>query len=526
MKLIGKAIALGFAVATASVVACSTGPHQSTGSNVPPATTDDGTGSVGLQYTLPGGEHLSTVTYTLSNGVNSYNGTINVAGSSSISFVVGGVASGGGYSITLSAISDDGTVTCTGSAGPFSVADRATTTVNVALICTNNTATDAGSVLVNTTTSNCPIWNTIVANPSLALTTAPGNTATLSAAAQAPNPGAITFTWTVVSGTGTISNNVTAVQAGDAGATDTATFTCPATGEVDTIQLVVSDGPVPDGGACPTADTTGSVQVTCGTAPCLNPTVGTGVEANPNTATGTCPAGSVNSGTLKDANGNFCCSLPACQGVGTGVEATPDTAAGTCPAGSTNTLKDPAGNFCCAPIQPCTAAGQTGCVQCQGNSNGVCSATEALLVAQDVKKGLATAAGPDPASSCYSCLLNGGCLDDTTFMDTGHECGDLPAAQQSACSGVISCILGSSCASAAVSTCYCGTAPVGGSCQGNPAAGPINGACDTQIAAGLGFPVTDGTDNTKNLTDTTRPAGMADQIFQCAHSNNCAACLQ
>ena len=45
-------------------------------------------------------------------------------------------------------------------------------------------------------------------------------------------------------------------------------------------------------------------------------------------------------------------------------------------------------------LVPCTTAGQTGCVQCQGNSNNLCSPTEALIVQQDIKKGLATAAGP------------------------------------------------------------------------------------------------------------------------------------
>jgi hypothetical protein len=42
---------------------------------------------------------------------------------------------------------------------------------------------------------------------------------------------------------------------------------------------------------------------------------------------------------------------------------------------------------------------------------------------------------------------------------------------------------------------------------------------------GLGFPVTDGTDITKDLTDSTRPAGRAMQILQCAQSNNCTSCF-
>jgi hypothetical protein len=151
---------------------------------------------------------------------------------------------------------------------------------------------------------------------------------------------------------------------------------------------------------------------------------------------------------------------------------------------------------------------------CAPNNGGLgCTATEQLFV------------NHDPTGACYKCLITGGCLDDTLFMDVNHECGDLPAAEQANCVSVVNCILGSSCAKSAVSTCYCGTAGVATACQGNPAPGPINGACASQIAAGLGFPVTDGTDNTKQLTNPALAAGMADQIFQCALSNMCTTCL-
>jgi hypothetical protein len=195
-------------------------------------------------------------------------------------------------------------------------------------------------------------------------------------------------------------------------------------------------------------------------------------------------------------------------------------------------------------LLPCTVAGQTDCVQCQGNATNLCSPTEAAFVQHDIDTHVATTAGPDPDNpnfpsmgSCYACLLAGGCIDDTTFSDVGHECEDdsppfsfLAGTTTAECQAVLSCILGSgngisSCASAAVSGCYCGTAAVSTACQGDPAAGPINGACATEIATGLDFPVSDGTDNTKNLTDITKGAGRATQVFQCAQSNSCAACL-
>jgi hypothetical protein len=519
------------------------------------ASVQDATGTVGAQLTLPGGEQLSVVSYTLTNGANTYTGTVDVSSQSSASFVVAGVASGAGYVLKVTGVSDDRAVTCSGSSPPLAVSNRATTMVLVQLVCI--VTSEAGGVIIGGTPSNCAVWNTIVANPSFAQT---GGSTTLNAAATAPNPGAITFAWSVISGSGTISNNASAVTANDAGATDTATFTCPLIGnELDTIELVVGDGPLPDGGSCPPVDTTGTVQVLCGIPPCFGVPGGTFV-ATPNTPTGSCPAGTVNLGT-PDSRGEYCCVR--CL-LGTGNTASPDTATGSCPSGEVNTgtLKDTNGNYCCSiappdagaadaasdggadggdagpctstPPPPCTAAGQSCCVPCPGSASGVCTPTEAMIVAHDVAKGQATM-GVD--NGCYACLYNGGCLDDVTFGDNGHECEDLPNAafdagaqagksEDSLCLQTLSCLLSTSCASAAVSGCYCGTAGVATSCQGNPAPGPINGACAQPIADGLGYPVSDGTDITKHLTDTTKPAGVADQILQCALSNTCTACLQ
>jgi hypothetical protein len=158
------------------------------------------------------------------------------------------------------------------------------------------------------------------------------------------------------------------------------------------------------------------------------------------------------------------------------------------------------------------ASGPSPCAQFNGGQG--CTPTEQLLVQHD------------PSNGCYSCLVNGGCLDDSLFGDTGHECGDFGTpTQQQECIDTVSCILASGCAQTGVAVCYCGTSPVAGTCQGNPAAGPINGACASQIATGLGFPETDGTDITKNLTNSLQPAGAAVQLFQCAAANACNSCL-
>jgi hypothetical protein len=210
--MLTRVIAVGLVTVTGVLLAagCSTGPNAANALGGDPGA-QERTGSVGAAVTLPGGEMLSSVGYTLTNGTSTYTGTVNVAWQSSVTFVIGSVASGSGYVLTVTATTDDGAVTCTGSAGPFSVANRSTTSVNVNLVCTSNTAFDAGSVLANGTASNCPVWNTILATPSAA---GPSvfDTLTLNADAQGPDPASLTFAWTVTSGTGTVSNNTAALR--------------------------------------------------------------------------------------------------------------------------------------------------------------------------------------------------------------------------------------------------------------------------------------------------------------------------
>ena len=519
-SVIGSAIVLGLAVALAAPVSgCGSNGQSGDSSGNAAGPGHRAFGTVGMDLTLPGGEAINSVSWTINQGTSVVlTGTYAVpAAATTISFFIPNVPAGSGYTITLTATSTDGRVTCVGTSAPFSVTAQTTTTVNVFLACNNTAAdggADSGGVLVNGTPVNCATWTSAAATPSVASVS---SVVTLAAGAVAPNPAGITFAWTASAGT---IDTPSAAQAN---------FTCPAAPQAVTITLVVGDGTLPAGATCPAAQSTTTLTVTCGNPPCQG--VGTGVEATPNTATGACPAPSVNTGTLKDASGNFCCSAAPCQGVGTGVEATPDTAAGTCPAGQTNSLKDGAGNFCCAGLSPCTTAGQTGCVQCQGNTGGVCTPTEAAIVQRDITKGFATAAGADPAAGCYTCLFNAGGLDDTTFGDTGHECGDLPSASQAACTTTLSCLLANPCAwggsiaTSAVSTCYCGTAPVSGTCANVGSTNAANGACDTQEAAGLGFAANDGLDILKNFTSTTLSSGIANNIFQTAISNNCGQCL-
>jgi hypothetical protein len=252
---------------------------------------------------------------------------------------------------------------------------------------------------------------------------------------------------------------------------------------------------------------------------------------------------SVPDASIHDAAGLDAGALDAAQDAGAGESGAPDTGAPEAASpqdGGADAGPDAAqagdggadsGLDAGASLHPCVVAGDTSCVQCQYNDlppkgDMTCTPTEAAIVQHDIATGRSTRAGPSDPSSCYECLVNvGSCIDDTRFGDRGHECEDpLVTGTAAQCQATLACIFQEECAAAAVSICYCGTAGLLTTCQGNPAAGPIDGACAATIAAGLGFPVSDGTDNTAQLTSATAASGKADQIFQCALTNGCAAC--
>jgi hypothetical protein len=116
-----------------------------------------------MQLTLPGGEDLSTLAYSLTNGTSggTVTGTYVIPASAvSADFEVPSVPAGTGYGILLTATSSDGTVTCEGSdpatlpvsdASPgFAVTTGVVTTVNLLLSCTETV--EAGTVEGDTST--------------------------------------------------------------------------------------------------------------------------------------------------------------------------------------------------------------------------------------------------------------------------------------------------------------------------------------------------------------------------------------
>jgi hypothetical protein len=225
---------------------CSSGPSVTGGSA---AGNPDGSGSVGVALTLPGGESLDTVSWVITgpNGGPTVvaHGSVDVHNLAFITFTVGSIPAGSGYAVALTGVSMDGTVTCSGSA-TFSVVSRATTNVSVLLQCRLATP-DAGSASINGKTFDCATAGGISASPGEA---AVGNSVALSATAIAPDPAGVTYLWSAPSGTFS------------APTSPTTGFTCTVPGPV-TVTLSASDGPVPDGGSCDPSLSSASLQVLC-----------------------------------------------------------------------------------------------------------------------------------------------------------------------------------------------------------------------------------------------------------------------
>jgi hypothetical protein len=231
-----------------------------------------------------------------------------------------------------------------------------------------------------------------------------------------------------------------------------------------------------------------------------------------------------------------------CVGFGNGVEVTGNSGTGACTSGvNTGTLKDSSGNYCCSELVPCTTAGQTGCVECAGNSsdtgNGkaLCTPTEAQIVAYDIKTGVDKTAGSPNAASCYACLNEIGCLDDNEG-DTGQECEDNAFASGTTvaqCQATLACLLATQCVANGETSCYCGAATPSGTCTSDttseadpvpPSTNPevIGGSCDLEISTGLALPIADGLSVLKDYENTTLASGRVNAIFSCGAA--CTAC--
>ena len=124
-----------------------------TGGGAGSSINSQGSGSVEIALQV-GGATINTVNYTITGPASfTQNGVIDVSHSSTISAVLGPFAAGGGYAITLTGVSTDGSESCAGS-GTFSVTAGQTASVTVPLTC--HQAPRTGSVSVNGTVNVCP----------------------------------------------------------------------------------------------------------------------------------------------------------------------------------------------------------------------------------------------------------------------------------------------------------------------------------------------------------------------------------
>jgi hypothetical protein len=225
----------GAALVAAGVAACSSEPLSD------PSSGED-VGSAGLELQLSADAHVDRVSYVIT-GPNGFTktGTINVANSTTVSAVVPGLPAGNGFSITLSATSTNGSVSCAGSA-TFNVTADATTTAAVHLTCHEGPRT--GRVLVNGSVNMCPVFDEIGANPAEVLV---GGSIALSAVAHdsdaAPSP--LSYHWSASSGSF------------DHPSSKNTSFTCSVAGTV-ALTATVSDGDTAAG-----CDSSRHVDVTC-----------------------------------------------------------------------------------------------------------------------------------------------------------------------------------------------------------------------------------------------------------------------
>jgi hypothetical protein len=303
------------------------------------------------------------------------------------------------------------------------------------------------------------------------------------------------------------------------------------------------------GGSASVACTAGTTNATATfqySGPVCQPLPLTGVAVRACTGTYTGIVGGADAGAESDAGGSADGGGDAMQvdaPADAGQDATVTDAGAADASDATSSMPTP------CTSAPCSASGDNS-VQCTQSLNGVCSPTEAIIVAADISAG-AISGSALTAGSCYACMVGLGGLDDTTG-DTNQECGDLAAADAGVPNGIdgepaaqtcvdtFSCIVNQACGTAAAGAtpCYCGSATAA-ACEGT--AGAANGKCVQQEVNGLPFGTGQGTctnvypaalactegDSTgtnKAFTNAALPAGRANTLAGFAASNCSTAC--
>ena len=457
-----------------------------------------------------------TVTNATLAGFSTITGSVDVSGSQTVGFSLT-LPVAGGYSLSLSATDSNGD-SCSAGPASFGVTANQTNTVAVTLACseTIDAGVSAPDVNVGTVvvTADASLNATIVGSSCAAATsltaspneTTVGNTISLTAAGIDPSyqSSDVTLTWGGSGGFGALASSTGSSN----------TFTCNAAGtETITVTAAISDG----GASCPNVGSL-TVILRCDAV----------VDAS------TVDAGGVDTGAADTGIDSGVADTGIDSGVAdTGIDS------GTADTGI-DTGTGSGGPVTACTTAPCATSGANS-VQCAASPNGVCTPTEAIIVAHDILKN-GQGPGINTNGSCYTCLVVNACLDSSGASGPGptgngsgiavtnSECGDpsgagdqppfdnvnvsgASAAATQACLDALTCTLTSSGANPAsectlsqappsVSNCYCG-AHTGATCLSSPAA--AIGVCASIIDTDIGS--TDPTTVLSHFTDTTYSGG-------------------
>ena len=196
----------------------------------PRSASPEDAGIIRAAVQLAPGTTLDTVSYAIAGpGGFARAGDVDVSRSQTISFTVGGIPAGEGYSVSITGTASDRTTSCSGSA-TFAVTPRMTTALSVKIQCREQPRT--GSVQINGTVNVCPVVDGVSASPGEVIV---GSSSGLAATAHDADgrPAAIAYSWVATSGM-------------LAGATTAApTLLCTAAG-TSTVTLTISDGDCSD----------------------------------------------------------------------------------------------------------------------------------------------------------------------------------------------------------------------------------------------------------------------------------------
>ncbi len=578
MKLIRNVFVVG-SIAAASLAACSSN-HGTIGSNggTNPSVVGgqtDGTGSINQALEIGNNVFLNSLSYTCTGPATIPAGTIPINDAGSIEWVLGGITAGTGYVCTLTGYDTSGDY-CSGTSS-FSVIAGEITGGGATITCTVPTDANVGADVntgavgfdasVNLVTQgaySCPgienftiLPSEIAAGQTSALTVVEvGEQATVLGADGGPSTSNVL--WTASPAGSAVFDGVLA----NTSTNPTPVFQCATPGTNVTITAQVTNyettqtpsGPVTTNVCAGAFATTYTAVITCesgtGPAQCFPPAV-------------TCPTsdgGTVCENVLTALDPNNC---GACGVTCTG--------GATCTAvGGVDKCVAPAISACTSA--PCATVAGANWVQCDKNANGVCDATQAVIISQDIDHGFATTASNKPsATSCYECLAGRTCIDSTST--TGADCDDLtgfvPGSStytlKQACLDSLNCLLGDPQTGTAGTTgtpnpawvagadcsnfsdgpanCFCGSAETDVTdCEsadkvnamtppGTLGSSSPNGVCITTLLAGEGL--TTGSSNTLivgDLGNSTTGPGQAFLQLNCGGASNvpvaCPTCFQ